>query len=221
LPTRTHRQILTAALLIAGVALGAGAAQAGKFKVLHSFCKAQHRFCGDGSNPQGGLVIDAAGNLYGTASSGGKQLEGTVFELEHKLSGGFNFKTIYRFCKSGVCGQHPSGPLVVDNGGNLYGTAADVAFELSPGGKKGQWTEKVLHQFCADNCGDGNLPLGGLTYAGASSGAPYDGVSPLYGGTQLGRANNGGTVFELTNNSGNMGRISALQFLDLVRRRQP
>jgi hypothetical protein len=46
---------------------------------------------------------------------------------------------------------------------------------------------------------DGNGPVGGLTYAGQSSGLPYDGISPLFGVTGGGVANNGGTVFELTN----------------------
>src|ERR1700761_2749340 len=72
-----------AVLMAAGVAT----AHAGdKLKVLHSFC-VSHRGCSDGSNPADGLVMDTAGNLYGTAPAGGLDF-GTVFELEAKGGGG-------------------------------------------------------------------------------------------------------------------------------------
>jgi len=191
---------LTAALLIGGMALAGlagSAAHAAKFKVLHSFCESHHLFCGDGSNPASSLAMDQAGNFFGTTSTGGQGV-GTVFELERKPGGSLKFKTLYRFCTQGICGHNPNGPLVIDTAGNLYGTASNLVFELSPGGKRGLWTERVIHQFCNNNCGDGTLPNGGLTYAGSSAGAPYDGVSPLYGVTQLGGTHNGGTVFELS-----------------------
>lgn len=196
---------LTAALLIGGMALAGlagSAAQAAKFKVLHSFCESHHLFCGDGSNPGSSLAMDQAGNFFGTTSTGGQGV-GTVFELERKPGGSLKFKTLYRFCTQGICGHNPNGPLVIDTAGNLYGTASNRVFELSPGGKRGLWTEKLIHGFCSQqNCTDGNGPVGGLTYAGASSGVPYDGVSPLYGVTGGGGANNAGTVFELINNTG-------------------
>ncbi len=187
---------------IAALALAGGPALAAKFKVLHSFCESHQRVCGDGSNPSGPLVMEQSGNFFGTAATGGLD-SGAVFELERKPGGGFKFKTIYRFCTQGTCGRNPMGALVIDTQGNLYGTANNLVFELSPGGKRGLWTEKVIYQFCSQqNCTDGNFPQGGLTYAGASSGTPYDGVSPLYSVTGGGGANNGGTVFELTNNGG-------------------
>ena len=55
----------------AGLALATGAAQAGKFKVLHAFCESKHRPCGDGSNPSGPLVMDQAGNFFGTTQPAG------------------------------------------------------------------------------------------------------------------------------------------------------
>ena len=68
--------------------------------------------------------MDQAGNFFGTASTGGLDA-GTVFELERKPSGSFKFKTLYRFCTQGTCGHNPSGPLVIDTAGNLYGTASN------------------------------------------------------------------------------------------------
>ena len=191
---------LTMALL--AMALAGGAAQAAKFKVLHSFCESHHRVCGDGANPQGALVADATGNFFGTTATGGFGL-GTVFELERKPNGGFNFKTLYRFCTQGTCGRNPNGALVIDTAGNLYGTANNLVYELSPGEKRGQWAEKVLYGFCSQqNCADGSEPDGGLTYAGASGGVLFDGVSPLYGTTASGGTNNWGTVFQLASNGG-------------------
>jgi uncharacterized repeat protein (TIGR03803 family) len=76
-------------------------------------------------------------------------------------------------------------------------------FELSPGfGKKhNKWSIKILHSFC---CGtqDGSNPAAGLTYAGKSSGALYDGASPLYGTTTRGGLNDGGTIFQVSQTGG-------------------
>ncbi len=197
---------------IAALALACGPALAAKFKVLHSFGTVHN----DGSNPEGGLVMDAAGNLYGTAAAGGRGA-GTAFELEAKGSGKFKFKTIYRFCESSnFCGMYPNGPLIIDTSGNLYGTANDVVFELSPQADKKSWSEKILYPFCLQqNCVDGEFAQGGLTYAGASSGVPYDGVSPLYGVTAAGGANNGGAVFQLANNDGSWSESVLYNFCSL------
>lgn len=198
---RGIRQALTVTVLAAAMALGAGggAAHAGKFKVLHSFGNETHR---DGSNPQSALVMDAAGNFFGTAINGGKEF-GTVFELERKENGKFKYKTIYRFCESGICGQSPSGPLIVDTQGNLYGTAKNLVFKLSPRPDQRLWSEQILYRFCSQqNCTDGSGPTTGLTYAGAIVGELFDGQSPLYGTTEAGGANGGGIVFELENTGG-------------------
>src|SRR6478609_9933640 len=125
----TCRRMLTATLLIAGVALAGGAAQAAKGKVLHSFCSNSHRPCADGANPEAGLATDAAGNFYGTTATAGRGF-GTVFEIERKPDDTFNFKTLYRFCSQGTCGRNPGGPLVIGTDDNLYGTATNLVFEL-------------------------------------------------------------------------------------------
>jgi uncharacterized repeat protein (TIGR03803 family) len=195
---RGFKRTLATAFLTAGVTFAGGAAHAAKFKVLVSFA---HKL---GSNPMAPVLIDQTGNLYTTASQLGPRGGGTVVELSPKPGGGYKTKAIFRFDGQGARGGQPNGPLIIDTQGNLYGTADNLVFELSPVTGQKAWGEKILHQFCSQqNCTDGNGPTGGLTYAGASSGAPYDGSSPLFGATGGGGDKNGGTVFKLTNSSGN------------------
>ncbi len=87
----------------------------------------------DGSNPVGGLALDAAGNLYGTTQIGGDQRVGVVFEmvLSH---GAFTQKVLHSF--SGMNqgdGSAPSADLILDANGNLFGTTLT-------GGANGQGT---------------------------------------------------------------------------------
>ena len=69
---RGLRQVLGVISLIAAVTLAGGAAQAGKFKVLASFGFKL------GTNPMGPVLMDSAGNLFGTASTAGPRGGGTV-----------------------------------------------------------------------------------------------------------------------------------------------
>jgi hypothetical protein len=180
---------------------------AAKFKVLHSFCGPM-----DGCDPEGGLVMDQAGDFFGTASEGGKHEagEGTVYELLRTDTGRLKYKRGFSFCNRFECDPpiaNPIGNLIVDTQGNLYGLGGGwgTVFELSPPtGGSGKWTDKLLYQFCSQqNCADGSGPVGGLVYAGQSSGALYDGTSPLYGATAGGGNNTAsGVVFELTNSGG-------------------
>ncbi|HEY3779285.1 MAG TPA: choice-of-anchor tandem repeat GloVer-containing protein [Rhizomicrobium sp.] len=153
--------------------------------VLHSFCSQAN--CTDGSYP-GSLVEDKAGDFYGTADGGANQA-GLIFALTPDEGGGYTYSVLYNFCSEVDCydGEYPSfnGSLVLDKRGNLYGATEEGGAVGEGGGgevfelehKAGQWKLKVLHSFCG-GCGD---PLAGLTYAGAASGALYDGNSPLYG----------------------------------------
>jgi uncharacterized repeat protein (TIGR03803 family) len=167
----------------------------------------------DGENPDGGLVIDAAGNLYGTAAYGGtgdcvllgiKGGCGTVYEMSPPAQKGdpWTETTLYSF-KGGKDGYVPQGNLVFDSAGNLYGatlfgggkgTTCDpfyqycgTVFELSPPKQKGgKWTEKVLHSFAGGT--DGANPNGGLV---------LDSKGNVYGTTYMGGSGDWGTVYQL------------------------
>lgn len=101
--------------------------------VLHEFSDSS----GDGRNPVAGLLMDKTGNLYGTTTFGGSSDSGTVFKLAPDGSGGWTESVMYSF--SGTDGQYPSGGLIMDGGGNLYGTTGSggsvgsgTVFELTP-----------------------------------------------------------------------------------------
>jgi uncharacterized repeat protein (TIGR03803 family) len=183
--------------------------------VLYSFCQ-QGRYCADGASPHSGLILDTAGNLYGTTLQGGIYGDtggpaigdGVVFELSPQPDGTWTETVLHSF-GNGTDGIGPFAGLVFDNAGNLYGTTSGggtgtngpdcpasfggcgTVFELSPG-PGGQWTEKVLYNFCSQtDCADGYDPLDALI---------LDTAGNLYGTTVNGGtpSPSGGTVFELT-----------------------
>jgi uncharacterized repeat protein (TIGR03803 family) len=117
--------------------------------VLYSFCAEGGFSCTDGALPNGNLVFDSAGNLYGTASEGGSTCGvsegcGVVFELS-PVGGNWTETVVYSFCPDGNCqplGGYPLGGLVIDAVGNLYGNDNSGVFELSPSG--GGWTGQII-----------------------------------------------------------------------------
>jgi uncharacterized repeat protein (TIGR03803 family) len=165
-------------------------------KVLYSF-----DYSVEGCYPQGSLVFDAAGNLYGTTEVGGPNGYGTVFELAHEAGGSWTETILHGFSNKDGSGFDPIGGLVFDAAGNLYGTTygggaygtpdgGGTAFELSPK-PGGGWTEKVLHNF--GKGADGSQPHAGLI---------FDAAGNLYGTTLTGGAYGHGTAFELSRRSG-------------------
>ena len=166
-------------------------------KVLHSFgCTST-----DGWDPYAGLIMDASGNLYGTTESAGGYGHGMVFELVNS-SGDYTEKVLYNFTGTDGDGQLPSGGLIFDASGNLYGTTQEggaygngTVFELV--NSLGSYTEKVLYSFMGPSYDDGQTPVPGLL---------MDASGNLYGTTRLGGTNcvpqGCGTVFELVNSSG-------------------
>jgi uncharacterized repeat protein (TIGR03803 family) len=194
--------LLAAMALVAGTAAPAGAST---MKTLYSFCKKSG--CKDGGAPNG-VMVAPTGEIYGTAQGGNQ-----VFELLPKSGGEWKYKALYTFCSQPNCadGLAPFGKLIMDVDGDLYGTTFQggfgnqgVVFELIKAANHKKWTYKTLAQFCTSgNCGPAVSPEFGLAYAGESSGALYDGKSPLFGiaggGTPFGKCNpDCGTVYELT-----------------------
>ena len=153
----------------------------GVFTVLHTFTGGA-----DGAVPQPGLLMDAAGNLYGAAARGGFNEHGTVF----KISKNGRYTILHRFGRKE--GSNPNGGLVLDPAGNLYGTAQTggannlgTVFELSAAGQL-----TVLHDF--SGLDDGAFPLAGVI---------RDAAGHLFGTTVknfLIQQVQGGNVFEIT-----------------------
>ena len=142
--------------------------------VLYSFAND-----GDGANPQAGVIMDPAGNLYGTTLLNNDGGTGTIFELSPS-GGGWTEQVIYAVGSG-------SG-LTMDAAGNIFGTTYSTVFKLSPNGNGG-WNPTVLHTFCVgpkDGCG--------------ASGAPaLDGAGNVYGTTITGDGKDYcGTVYRLS-----------------------
>jgi uncharacterized repeat protein (TIGR03803 family) len=171
--------------------------------VLHSLCSEPG--CIDGGSPRAGLIVDKAGNLYGTTQEGGAYGEGTVFELTPDTARTKWTETLlHTFCAGINCtdGNQPYAGLIMDGSGHLYGTTFEggahgygTVFELIPNASKTVWTETVLYSFCAQSssgiCADGSDPEAGVI---------IDGSGNLYGTTFQGGADVGypyGVVFEL------------------------
>ena len=170
--------------------------------VLYSFCSLTN--CADGASPNGRLIFDKVGNLYGATLSGGANGSGgVVFELIPNTDGSWTESVLFSFCSLTNCsdGSDPNGILIFDSIGNLEGNTvsggandAGVVFKLTPN-TEGTWTESVLHNFCSfKNCGDGSSPQSGLI---------LDASGNLYGTTQnggnLNQCSGGcGVVFRLT-----------------------
>jgi uncharacterized repeat protein (TIGR03803 family) len=127
----------------------------------------------DGAFPYAGVIMDAAGNLYGTTSSGGfPPFTGTVFKLDP--SG--NETVLYAFTNRGD-GDYPVAGVIRDANGNLYGTTyyggasgAGTVFKLDTLG-----TETVLYSFTGG--ADGSNPIAGVI---------MDAAGNLYGTTYFG-----------------------------------
>ena len=149
---------------------------------------------GDGIYPQGGLVMDANGILYGTTySGGGTPNSGTIFKIGRD---GLAYQKLYSFGSSAGDGKNPRGTLVLDNG-YLYGVTENggsslfgTVFKVKTDGND----YSVLYHFSSGT--DGRYPKAGLLLSG----------SDLYGTTSAGGANGAGMMFKVSTS----GAYSAL-----------
>jgi uncharacterized repeat protein (TIGR03803 family) len=159
-----------------------------KERVLHHFTGGE-----DGASSYAELIFDGGANLYGTTMGGGTYSNGNVFRLTPNTDGSWTERVLHSFCSVTNCndGAEPFAGLILDQGGNLYGTTwvggnrgscpdsgsgCGVVFELSPN-SKGHWTEKVLHRFPGG--AQGGEPRAGLI---------FDKAGNLYGTAELGGA---------------------------------
>jgi len=169
-------------------------------KVLYSF----HDLA-DGAMPNGALVLDSSGAIYGTTPIGGylgctngEGLVGcgVVYKLTPNNSGGQWTQTIlYTFPAKGSGGQGPFAGMIFDRAGNLYGTTdggglglepAGTVFELSPPQGGGQtWSHTRLASFTYKM---GGFPMSGLV---------FDNEGNLYGTTSADGHYGGGSAFKL------------------------
>lgn len=160
---------------VATLVLAPALQAAAHYNVLYRFTNGT-----DGAYPNS-LILDKAGNIYGTAATGGDLNCGTlnsgcgvVFELLPSGVGTWQEDVLYAF-HGGTDGARPGGNLVFDASGNLYGTTSEgsaggTVFELSPQGD-GTWMETVLYNFSGGFDGEaltidalGNL-YGVISYA--------------------------------------------------------
>jgi uncharacterized repeat protein (TIGR03803 family) len=158
----------------------------------------------NGDFPQGGLIIDAAGDLFGTTETGGANGDGTVFEIA-KTAGGYAAAPIILASFNGTDGLDPQAGLIMDAAGDLFGTTLSgggntisnvgTVFEIIKTNGVYASTPTVLIRFTGLN---GANPVAGLI---------ADAAGNLFGTTEGGGTNGDGTVFEL---SGTGFRVTAL-----------
>jgi len=154
----------------------------------------------DGCSPDGPLVMDGLGNLYGTAEACGPYGNGTVFELSPPPvpGGAWTESTLYGFCSGGsdpFCkdGSGPIEGVIFDRDGNLYGETkaggksnnAGVVYQLSPPTGTGAWKQTAIAQA---NLNDGFPAMGGLT---------FDEAGNLFGALAIGANDDQGAMFRL------------------------
>jgi len=144
-------------------------------------------------------LVDSSGNVLGVTASGGKFGYGVLYKL---AAGSWKETTLHNFCNpANNCtdGAVGYGQLAMDTAGNLFGTTWDsdcdqhscdfgVVFERAAGG-----TYSVISHLCGGfGCPDGEFPLGLI----------IDASGNLFGTTEEGGTDDGGTVFQLSYDNG-------------------
>ncbi len=184
------RLVANPAGLFYGVTLGGGAdddgtvftiSPSGTQTTIYGFKKAKT----DGSGRKSGLIMNQAGDFYGTTETGGTRDDGTVFEVRPNGT-----ETVLYSFRGVPDGETPATAVTLGPGGNLYGTtftggahAQGTVFRLDPAG-----TETVLYSFKGGSS-DGSGPRSSLTMNRAGD---------LYGTTESGGEDGDGVVFKIT-----------------------
>ena len=182
LQNKTPSRILSATALLTFLCVAIFAQAGDKYTVLRTF-----NTSAGGVLPAGELLMDSAGNLYGTDTQGGHNNGGTIFELIPNGQGGFTYKELYECSQTFDC-TLPVGSLVMDTAGNLYGSSLfGHIFEISKT-SSGSWTASVLYDFGAEIAPPSSVIL--------------DAAGNLYGINPTGGVSNLGYVFELSPSQG-------------------
>lgn len=187
--TRFAHSVSRVLSVLAVMAVLMGTVSAGPPQVIHSFDEE------GGEYPDSDLVMDGAGNIYGTTVTGGDIGSGTVFQLTPSGDGWTH--TVLHSFTSGADGGQPYKGVTLDPQGNLYGTAVvggtggacpedgcGVIYKLTNSG--GTWTHSVIYNFTGGD--DGYGPGAGLT---------RDGAGNLYGMTPTGGGYGLGVIYQL------------------------
>jgi uncharacterized repeat protein (TIGR03803 family) len=156
-----------------------------------------------GAYPYGGLVLDAAGNLYGTTDNGGDYRLGIAFKLTRNADGSWAEQVLHSF-GSDIIDAGLASDLIFDETGNLYGTTLGdgtygTVFQLVPNAD-GTWTENTLHIFMPHD------PSEAPPYVGLVR----DAAGNLYGTTSPSGRYEFGSVFKLTPNPDGTWTLSVL-----------
>ncbi|HUO07808.1 MAG TPA: choice-of-anchor tandem repeat GloVer-containing protein [Phycisphaerae bacterium] len=160
----------------------------------------------DGTNggiPEGNLLVDSNGNLFGATERGGTSGNGALFEI---TAGSHTFSTLASFNSNGTNGISPMGDIVMDAQGNLFGTAQfggitdggqgsdGLVYELANGSSS-------ITPFANFSAATGTSPFAGLI---------IDSHGNLFGTTTNAGANDAGTIFEILHGSSNITVLASL-----------
>ena len=157
----------------------------------------------DGADPKGGMVLDAAGNLYGTTEYGGGGGYGTVFEI---VKGSDTITTLASFNSA----DGPDGGLVLDAAGNLYGTT----------GFGGAYGDGTVFEVAHGAARSPRSPASTARTERAHGGLVQDAAGNLYGTTDGGLGRTGsvetgdGTLFEIAHGSGTITTLASFDGAD-------
>jgi uncharacterized repeat protein (TIGR03803 family) len=184
-PSTAIQKLLLAGAAAAVFAISATSSLASTTHIIYSFAGDT-----DGEYADTDLVVDSAGNIYGSTVLGGDFGSGTVF----KVTPGGQHSGLYSFT-GGADGGEPYKGVTLDAQGNLYGTAVTGGGGGCEGGcgvvykvtnSNGSWSQSVIYSFSGGN--DGSGPGAGLT---------FDRFGNLYGMTPTGGAYGVGVIFQL------------------------
>jgi uncharacterized repeat protein (TIGR03803 family) len=200
--TRFAHPVSRVLSVLAVMAALMGTVSAGPPQVIHSFGEE------GGEYPDTDLVMDGAGNIYGTTVTGGDIGSGTVFQLTPSGDGWTH--TVLHSFTSGADGGQPYKGVTLDPQGNIYGTTVvggtggacpedgcGVIYKLTNSG--GTWTHSVLYNFTGGD--DGYGPGAGLT---------RDPRGNLYGMTPTGGAYGLGVIYQLRPQPGGDWKLSVI-----------